>query len=316
MTIHANNSNFRQILPVVLNGQPADELKACLKKSHLWSKVKVFKLTKNMRAENSGDLRSVQFAKDLLAVGEGRYPTDENGTISLERLANNVKSTHELCQEVFPNLSVQYKNKEWLSERAILASKNTVVEALNERLLQHIPGETKTYRSTNKAVEEHDECEFPPELLDSLKPLGLPPHILSLKVGAPIMILRNLDPPRLCNGTRLIVKDLTDHLIDAEILSGKYKGERVLIPRIPMIPENYPFKFKRIQFPVKLCFAMSINKAQGQTLKVTGLHLIEPCFSHGQLYVALSRVGSPNHIYTYMGMQQRTKNFVIKAVLT
>ena len=131
-----------------------------------------------------------------------------------------------------------------------------------------------------------------------------------------LMLLRNLDPPRLCNGTRLIVRGLTDHLIDAEILSGKYSGQRVLIPRIPMIPENYPFQFKRIQFPVKLCFAMSINKAQGQTLKVAGLHLIEPCFSHGQLYVALSRVGSPNQIYAFTGMQSRTKNFVIKAVLT
>ena len=276
----------------------------------------MFKLTKNMRAELSNDSKSAQFAEDLLAVGEGRYPTDDNGTISLTKLANCVKSTEVLCQEVFPNLKEQYKNKRWLRERAILASKNVTVEALNERLLQEIPGDTKTYRSSNKAIKENDECEFPPEVLDSLKPLGFPPHILSLKKGAPIMLLRNLDPPRLCNGTRLIVKDLTDHLIDAEILSGKYRGERVLIPRIPMVPENYPFKFKRVQFPVKLCFAMSVNKAQGQTLQVAGLHLLEPCFSHGQLYVALSRVGSPDQIFAYMGMQPRTKNFVIQSVLT
>ena len=238
----------------------------------------MFRLSKNMRAELSQDVKSAQFAKDLLSVGEGRYPMDDNGTISLEKLANCVKSTDELCKDTFPNLNVQYKNKRWLSERAILASKNSTVDALNERLLQEIPGETKRYTSTNKAVEEYDECEFPPEVLDSLRPLGLPPHILSLKIGSPIMLLRNLDPPRLCNGTRLIVKDLTEHLIDGEILSGKYQGERVLIPRIPMIPENYPFKFKRTQFPVKLCFAMSINKSQGQTLKVAGLHLLEPCF--------------------------------------
>lgn len=276
----------------------------------------MFKLTKNMRAELSDDIESAQFAEDLLAVGEGRFPTDEHGTISLDGLANRVKSTNELCNKVFPNLKTEYKNKKWLSERAILASKNTVVEALNESLIQQIPGECKIYKSINKAVHEQEECDFPPELLASLKPLGLPPHMLSLKVGSPIMLLRNLDPPRLCNGTRLIVKALTDHLIDAEILSGKFKGERVLIPRIPMIPENYPFKFKRIQFPVKLCFSMSINKAQGQTLKIAGLHLIEPCFSHGQLYVALSRVGSSKQIYTFTGQQNRTKNFVIKAVLT
>lgn len=70
--------------------------------------------------------------------------------------------------------------------------------------------------------------------------------------------------------------------------------------RIPLIssPSDLAFSFKRLQFPVRLCFAMSINKSQGQTLKVAGLQLQEPCFSHGQLYVACSRVGSSNNLFT------------------
>nr|XP_015916711.2 uncharacterized protein LOC107446549 [Parasteatoda tepidariorum] len=105
------------------------------------------------------------------------------------------------------------------------------------------------------------------------------------------MLLRNLDPPALCNGTRLIVKKLMSYVIEAVIITGHSTGNSVLIPRIPIISSDIPFQFKRLQFPVRLSFAMSINKSQRQSLKVVGLDLQKPCFSHGQLYVGCSRVG-------------------------
>jgi ATP-dependent DNA helicase PIF1 len=99
------------------------------------------------------------------------------------------------------------------------------------------------------------------------------------------------------------------NVIEATIINNKYKGEDVLIPRIPMIPSDLPFTFKRLQFPVRLAFAMTINKAQGQSLQVAGLNLENPCFSHGQLYVACSRVGTPRSLYVYTP-NQKTKNIV------
>ncbi|GFS97862.1 ATP-dependent DNA helicase [Trichonephila clavipes] len=64
-----------------------------------------------------------------------------------------------------------------------------------------------------------------------------------------------------------------------------------------MIPSDSTIPFKRLQFPIRLAFAMSINKSQGQTMSICGLDLENPCFSHGQLYVACSRVGKPSNLF-------------------
>ena len=114
------------------------------------------------------------------------------------------------------------------------------------------------------------------------------------------MSLRNLDPPRLCNGTRLTVKNIMPHVLEATILTGPGTNEDIFIPRIPLMPVDMPFEFKRLQFPVRLSFAITINKSQGQSLGVVGLYLESPCFSHGQLYVGSSRVGSAQNLYIFV----------------
>ena len=127
-------------------------------------------------------------------------------------------------------------------------------------------------------------------------------------------MLRNINQPKLCDGTRLSVKKLMTNIIEAQILTGPFEGEDILIPRIPMILTNMSFQLKRLQFPIRLAFAITINKAQGQSLELCGLYLHTDCFSNGQLYVACSIVGNPDNlfIYTETGI---TKNIVYPQVL-
>ncbi|CAL9002650.1 unnamed protein product, partial [Prunus brigantina] len=139
----------------------------------------------------------------------------------------------------------------------------------------------------------------------------------------PIMLLRNLNQSSgLCNGTRLVVTQMVDRVIEAKILTGSHIGHKVFIPRIILsATENkWPFIFKRRQFPIRPCYAMTINKSQGQSLKQVGLYLPQPVFTHGQLYVALSRATSREGLKIIIDNNNEvpnkyTKNIVYKDVL-
>ena len=308
--------DFRQTLPVIPRGTMADELKACLKASYLWRYVRKLGLTTNMRVHLQDDVSAVQFAQQLLTLGDGKVPVNPtNGLISIPNsFCNLVESIEVLKTSVFPNIQHHFKDHKWLCERAILAPKNNSVNTINLQVQQQLPGEAKSYASLDTVVDADQAVQYPTEFLNSLEPPGMPPHNLALKVGSPIMLLRNLDAPRLCNCTRLSVKSLMPHVIEATILTGCAKGEDVFIPRIPLIPSDMPFEFKRLQFPVRLAFAMSINEAQGQSLKIAGINLETPCFSHGQLYVACSRVGTGKNWYVF-APDAKTTNVVYQTAL-
>ena len=309
--------DFRQTLPVIPKGTPADQIKACVKESYLWHKVRKLTLTTNMRVALQNDSEAGDFSSTLLKIGNGEIPAAaENGMIEIPaRCATIVPSLDELIENVYPAIDSNLSDHEWLCERTIMAPKNDDVNSINNLILNGMCcGSLRSYKSIDTMPDDADMVHFPAEFLNSLQPSGLPQHILKLKEGVPIMLLRNLDPPKLCNGTRLVVKQMFNNVIEAIVLTGCAKGDRVTIPRIPISPSNSLIVFRRLQFPIRVAFAMTINKAQGQSFKKAGVDLSTPCFAHGQLYVALSRVGSGRNMYI-KAENGKTHNIVYPRVL-
>ena len=161
------------------------------------------------------------------------------------------------------------------------------------------------------------------EFLQQLNASRLPSTLLCLKVGSPVILLRNLDPGEgLCNGTRMVVLNMRRKVLQYRIISKdrRFKNKVVLIPRIRLSPnaETLPVPLKRLQFTIRLAFAMTINKSQGQSVEHVGINLQTSVFCYGQLYVVFSRCTSPLNISVLLPEQsqesRRTLNVVYKEV--
>ena len=114
-----------------------------------------------------------------------------------------------------------------------------------------------------------------PEYFNSLNPLNLPPHELHLRVNSIVMRIRNISIYEgLWNGTRLRILELNNNLWKCKILAGDKKGQVVFLNRITLYSDNEcPFTFKRRQFPIRLSFTMTINKAHRQTFSIVLIDL-------------------------------------------
>ena len=216
---------------------------------------------------------------------------------------------NSLIDTIYPDIgTASPPPPEYFKERMILAPRNLKVGETNHRILDMLAGEHQEYYSFDEFMEEQGvdgdrstvEGTIPLEFVRDLDIANFPPGVLRLKVGCPVILLRNLNPGHgLCNGTRLIITRLGERIVEARILGGEHDGDLVLVPRIALTPnssDGLTRRFRRKQFPIRLAFALSINKSQGQSVKYVGIDLTDPVFSHGQLYVALSRVTARSNL--------------------
>ena len=281
----------------------------------------------------SGDQKLEDYDTWTVSIGDGTA-NDINGLVSIpEDMFYKIKpntssdkkaeerSMKEFCKIVFPDLSTNIATDGWLDGRSILAPTNKEVDAINDLIETWVPGTANKLTSADTLEDFRDIMRFNAEYLNTLCPNGFPRHVLSLKPGMVIMLLRNISPKEgLCNGTKLIYqRTLNNRLLMCKLAAS---DKTVLIPRIKLIsdPTTFSFDWARCQFPVRIAFATTINKAQGQTLKRVGVWLRSPVFSHGHLYVACSRTGNPEALKFAVKQQDGqphrfTMNHVYREVL-
>ncbi|XP_069184489.1 uncharacterized protein [Procambarus clarkii] len=183
--------DFRLTLLVIPRWTPVDEMNACLKYSTFWCHVKTLKLTTNMRVQLQNDPSAQIFSRQLLEIGNGNLPVDlTSGRISLpHNVYNLVTSKEELIEQLFPNIQTNYTNHDWLRERAILAAKNKDVYDLNNIIQSNIQSEAVTCKSVDTVVEADEAVNYATEFFNSLDHPGIPPYVLHLKIGVPIIML-------------------------------------------------------------------------------------------------------------------------------
>ena len=319
--------DFQQILPVVPRGSREDVVSATLLRSNLWKDIKVLRLIRNMRVAETPDAHL--FSSWLLKIGHGRGPADD-ATIQLphEMVASDINT---FIDGIYHGIqSSPPPPPDYFLNRMILSPRNCDVSDLNTQILNMMPGDAESFLSADSVVDEAGADDgtygshIPSEFLRTLNPSNLPPGDLQLKLGCPLILLRNLCPTTgLCNGTRMVLVRMSRRILEVKLIGGEHNGQLALIPRITLSPTEgqtgFAFVLKRLQFPVRLAFALTINKAQGQSVKYIGIDLRIPVFSHGQLYVALSRATSSRSIQVLLPEEGRdrccTQNIVYPEVL-
>jgi hypothetical protein len=315
------SGDFRQMLPVVIKGYRATVVSQCLKSSTtLWDNdVTILKLTQNMRvqkyinqypddSEFHSELR--QFEKWLLLLGDGKASVsrDLDGIVQIPTQMAR-ESREEVMDSIYAELNNKFGVKQYLASRLILAADNAIVNETNIDLVQRLRGELHTFKSIDTVDDDDHRLEYPVEFLNLLNPSGLAEHELYLKVGAPVILLRNFDVKAgHCNGTRYIIKEIRKYSLELEKLSASNHDVHgtLELPRIPMgyNPKDMPMSMQRLQFPIKLAFAVTFHRSQGQSVEHCGILLPRDVWTHGQIYVAFSRCGNPRNVHVWANQDE------------
>ncbi|XP_016164428.1 ATP-dependent DNA helicase PIF2-like [Arachis ipaensis] len=210
--------DFLRILPVIPRGSREEIVHSCINASNLWQCCQVLQLAENMRlgcgAQDIHNVQLEEFADWLLQIGDGLLGDSTDGK-SVIRIPDNLllyiesPGLHDLVLFVYPNILLHTSSVDYFKDRSILAPTLDVVIEVNNHVMSLIPGNERVYLSSDTLLNEdgHLESELytmSTESLNALNCSGIPQHRLVLKIGVPMMLLRNIDQSNgLCNSTRM-----------------------------------------------------------------------------------------------------------------
>lgn len=271
--------DFRQTFLVVRKGPRQEVIAAAVNSSKIQANCKVLKLTHNMRISTAKIDQSTKEIKEfvdwILKIGDGDINSEKSGDDIIDIpndlfICDTAEPLMSLVDFVYPKILENIITEHFFKERAIRAPTLEAVEEVNQFILSLIEAKEKEYLSSDTLCHSNEDSEIhreriTSEFLNEIICSGVPNHRLKLKVGVPIFLLRNIDQASgLCNGTRLQVKHVGNNIIKAIVITRKNIKDTILRPMMDLIPSDpgFPFKFQWRQFPICLCFAMTINSAK------------------------------------------------------
>ncbi|KAL6579134.1 hypothetical protein OROMI_009350 [Orobanche minor] len=201
---------------------------------------------KNMRLQNCSnddvdDLRS--FSSWL--IGDGTLGGDNDGEIDIYipddlLITESDDFVRSIVDATYPEFCDHIGDLSYLQGRAILAPTLEEADLINEYIVSMYNTDERVYLSsdyiatTDRGISTFEQMHSV-EYLNSIKCSGVPNHQLKLKVGVPVILLRNIDlTVDLCNGKRLVVTKLGSYVIEARVLGGNNAGDIVYIPRMTL----------------------------------------------------------------------------------
>jgi hypothetical protein len=331
--------DWRQCPPVVRNGDMYEIVHASMKYSRYWSRFRVVKFTKNLRlvaaaSDSSSSAVAAQFVEqqkeylDMLnIIGEGKDPaelplqssvaevygenvqTDGSRIVALPSL-NATSDMKEMLTWLFP----EGFNPDLMHTKAILAATNTVVDEWNtviQNLNSNIAYELCSIDKVKDIDDPHGILQrmISESVLERFQRPGVPNHRLVLKKDDICMVMRNLNKREgIAKNTRVKIVHISQFIIRVCTLhptNPKYYN----IPRIRFtvtLPYGRSIKMERRQFPLRLAYSMTYNKSQGQEFDKVCVDIRKHPFTHGHLYVALSRIRIASNLRLFTNLQSNS----------
>jgi hypothetical protein len=316
----------RQIAPIVLNGTAVDTILASVTSSSKWLEVETMFLIKNMRLEEmiatvgltdeevSEIDNQIKFALIQQSVGENRdtievckieeieteYEITQHLALNnVKFFVNNESQIQQAIEWLYPNGKLptrQEYSKGDQPSRVILATDNEKVDVWNERIQDLNPNKKELLISRDQFSDVDDTNGYLKAMLTTsisrdFTHTQVPEHELYLKINDICLVTRNMTCLGLASNSTVRILDIKRFYI--LVVTMDKKNKTVMIPRIRFVFKlKYAssFSLTRIQFPLRLAYAMTINRSQGQSIDYLLLDVCKDTFQHGQTYVALSRI--------------------------